>query len=106
MDIPLDAEVQCADGRCGQTSQVIINPVDNTITHVVVEDNSFEDARDRLVPVERVASAVTGGLIGLIVGPVGAVVEAVGGDGCRWRCREEDRYRAAQRVPCGRGGEA
>ncbi|MCA9933700.1 MAG: PRC-barrel domain-containing protein [Ardenticatenaceae bacterium] len=36
MDIPLDVDVFCSDGKCGRSTAVILNPVSQEITHVVV----------------------------------------------------------------------
>jgi len=39
MDIPADADVYCADGLCGRSTYIIINPVAEQITHLVVKEN-------------------------------------------------------------------
>lgn len=51
MDIPLKANVHCTDGRAGQATCVIINPVSRQLTHVVVEEKDPAHLK-RLVPVE------------------------------------------------------
>ncbi len=51
MDIPIKAEVYCADGLCGHSACVILNPVTEQVTHLVVRENSFPFI-ERLVPVE------------------------------------------------------
>ena len=38
MDIPLNAEVRCADGVCGRSTYVIVNPVNEQVTHLVVRE--------------------------------------------------------------------
>jgi sporulation protein YlmC with PRC-barrel domain len=55
-DIPLNAGVQCSDGPCGKTTNVILNPVTHQATHIVLEDKSLGDNRTRMVPVDKVAS--------------------------------------------------
>ena len=55
-DIPIKAKVECADGPCGKSTNVIVNPVKRQVTHVVVQDESLPDNPTRLVPVENVAS--------------------------------------------------
>lgn len=55
-DIPMNAEVICIDGQCGQSTEVIYNPVKRAISHFVVEDASLPDNTTRLVPVEKVES--------------------------------------------------
>ena len=52
--IPLNIEVTCTDGNCGKSSHVIINPLDRSITHVVVEYDSFSDSNKRLVSLDKI----------------------------------------------------
>lgn len=42
MDIKLNAEVQCADGSAGHVSRLILNPIKDELTHIVVKHNSRE----------------------------------------------------------------
>jgi len=53
-DIPLNVTVTCIDGECGKSSHVIINPVNQSVTHIVVENDNFRDSRQRLVPLNKV----------------------------------------------------
>jgi sporulation protein YlmC with PRC-barrel domain len=53
MDIPLNAEVHCADGVCGRSTYVIVNPVNERVTHVVVREEWFPHA-EHLVPLDLV----------------------------------------------------
>ena len=53
MDIPIHAEVRCADGPCGESDCVILNPVTDQITHFVVREKAYPFEK-RLVPVERI----------------------------------------------------
>ncbi len=55
-DIPISAKVECTDGHCGKSTDVIINPIKRKVTHFVVEDSSLPDYTTRLVPVEKVLS--------------------------------------------------
>jgi sporulation protein YlmC with PRC-barrel domain len=64
MDIPINAKVQCTDGRCGKSTYVIINPVKEEVTHFVVKYKELPENPDRLVPVEKIAD-ISGGLIHL-----------------------------------------
>jgi sporulation protein YlmC with PRC-barrel domain len=57
MDIPVNANVRCADGDCGQSVDVIVNPVTQQVTHVVVRERKASHAQ-RLVPVEWVMEAI------------------------------------------------
>jgi sporulation protein YlmC with PRC-barrel domain len=38
MDIPIDAEVFCADGSYGRSTRVILNPTTRQVTHLVVKE--------------------------------------------------------------------
>ena len=51
IDIPLNANVECADGPGGRSSYVIIDPASKQVTHFVVKGNGFHRA-ERLVPVD------------------------------------------------------
>ena len=50
MDIPLDVEVFCSDGACGRSTAIIINPVSQEVTHVVVATQEMLHS-EYLVPV-------------------------------------------------------
>ena len=51
-DIPLKAKVQCSDGHGGSVTAVIVNPVAEEMTHIVVQS---EHLADHLVPLDLVA---------------------------------------------------
>jgi sporulation protein YlmC with PRC-barrel domain len=51
MDIPINAQVACADGPGGRSVSVIINPASRRLTHVVVAEEDFPHT-ERLVPVD------------------------------------------------------
>lgn len=56
-EIPLDAKVQCSDGSCGKTTDVIINPINHTVTHIVLKDKDLpHNNPTRLVPVDMITS--------------------------------------------------
>lgn len=42
MDIPIDADVLCADGPGGRSTSIILNPLSMEVTHVVVRSNKEE----------------------------------------------------------------
>lgn len=50
MEIPLNADVHCPDGRCGRSTYVIMNPATETMTHVVVREQ-WPSRTERLVPI-------------------------------------------------------
>ncbi len=56
MDIPIDAKVICTDGLAGRTAAVIVDPVAEQITHVVVRERSFPHA-EYLAPIQLVTEA-------------------------------------------------
>jgi len=40
MDIPLQAKVECTDGVCGNSAYILINPVSDQVTHLVVKEDT------------------------------------------------------------------
>jgi len=57
MNIPIHTNVECSDGPCGKSTQVIFNPINYQITHFVLENNDLKNEKTRLVPVSNVAKA-------------------------------------------------
>jgi hypothetical protein len=53
-NIPLKAAVQCSDGDCGKSTNIIVNPVSHQVTHFALEDKKLPDNPTRLVPVKMV----------------------------------------------------
>jgi hypothetical protein len=49
MEIPLDVEVHCTDGRCGRSTHIILNPATEQVTHIVVREKQPSRV-ERLVP--------------------------------------------------------
>src|ERR1700722_20040384 len=47
----IGVEATCTDGVCGRVSQVVVDPLAETVTHLVVEPDHREGL-GRLVPVE------------------------------------------------------
>jgi sporulation protein YlmC with PRC-barrel domain len=56
MDIPINVEVLCAGKECGRSTSLVINPVNERITHLVVAEKSFPNI-ERLVPVETILAS-------------------------------------------------
>ena len=56
MDIPIDAPVECADGQYGHTIAIILNPVDDHVSHLIVREPSLLGF-DRMVSVELVTGS-------------------------------------------------
>ena len=63
MEIPLNAQVECTDGVCGQSMYVVINPIADKVTHVVVKVDSSPNP-EYIVPVDFVTDT-TGNMIRL-----------------------------------------
>jgi len=55
VNIPIKAKVECTDGACGRSTNVVVNPVNRAVTHVAIEDKSLPDNPTRLVPMANVA---------------------------------------------------
>jgi hypothetical protein len=53
-EIPLDAQVHCTDGPAGRSTCLIVDPIREAVTQVVVYDGARPIERERVVPVERV----------------------------------------------------
>ncbi len=47
----IGTEVRCSDGICGEVSRVVVNPVANAVTHLVVEPKHGREP-SRLVPLD------------------------------------------------------
>jgi hypothetical protein len=57
MEIPLNAQVECSDGICGRSAYVLINPVTEEVTHVVVKEDASPNT-EYLVPVDIVGETI------------------------------------------------
>ena len=58
MEIPLDAQVECTDGVCGHSAFVLVNPVLDEVTHLVVREDS--SSTEYIVPVDVVSETIAG----------------------------------------------
>lgn len=56
-EIPLKAKVQCTDGPCGSSTNVVFDRDTFQVTHVAIKDKKLPGNPTRLVPVEKVESA-------------------------------------------------
>jgi hypothetical protein len=54
MDFPIDVAVHCADGLCGRSTYVLINPVFDKVTHLVVKE-ARPPHNEYVVPIELVS---------------------------------------------------
>jgi sporulation protein YlmC with PRC-barrel domain len=53
MDIPVDVDVKCAGELCGRSKYLVVNPVKDRITHLVVAEKDYPHI-ERLVPVDQI----------------------------------------------------
>lgn len=56
MDIPINVDVLCAGELCGRSTYLVINPVNERVTHVVVAEKAFPNI-ERLVPVDHILAS-------------------------------------------------
>jgi len=57
MEIPLNAQVECTDGVCGRSVYVLVNPVIDQVTHLVVKEDKFPNT-EYIVPVDLVTETI------------------------------------------------
>jgi len=56
MEIPLQAQVECTDGICGQSMYLLINPVVDKVTHLVVKVDPSNT--EYIVPVDVISETI------------------------------------------------
>lgn len=59
MEIPIGAQVECKDGICGSSVYVLINPVTEKVTHLVVRESTLSQA-EYIVPVDFISDTIAG----------------------------------------------
>jgi len=57
MEIPLKAQVECTDGICGRSEYVLINPLTDQVTNLVVRETASPNT-EYVVPVELVSATI------------------------------------------------
>ena len=57
MEIPLNTQVNCIDGVCGRSELILINPVMNKVTHLVVKEDTTPNT-EYIVPIELMTKTV------------------------------------------------
>lgn len=57
MEIPLNALIECTDGICGRSAYVLINPILDKVTHLVVKED-FSPYIEYMVPVGSVVEVI------------------------------------------------
>ena len=56
MDIPINVDVLCAGEACGRSTCLIINPVNERVTHLVILEKTYPYV-ERLVPISKILSS-------------------------------------------------
>jgi sporulation protein YlmC with PRC-barrel domain len=57
MEIPLNVQVECTDGVFGRSAYVLINPVIDQVTHLVVKEDSSPN-REYIVPIDFITKTI------------------------------------------------
>ena len=57
MEIPLQAQVECTDGICGRSVYVLIDPVSDQVTHLVVKE-AVSPNTEYIVPVAIISETI------------------------------------------------
>jgi len=57
MEIPLQAQVECMDGVCGRSVYVLIDPLIEQVTHLVVKENTSPNT-EYVVPVGVISTTI------------------------------------------------
>ena len=60
MELPINAAIACADGPCGHSTAIILNPISDQVTHLVVREPRLLDT-ERMVPLEFMIESTTNG---------------------------------------------
>jgi len=58
MNIPINAKVYCQGKFCGHTQAVILNPIRDVVTHVVVKESSSPHT-ERVIPIDLVDASLS-----------------------------------------------
>jgi sporulation protein YlmC with PRC-barrel domain len=56
MNIPMNVDVYCSDGLGGRSSQVIVNPTNNQVTHLVVKEKQSPHT-EYMAPIDQVVDS-------------------------------------------------
>jgi sporulation protein YlmC with PRC-barrel domain len=57
MEIPLQAQVECTDGICGRSVYVLIDPLIDQVTHLVVKEDSSPNT-EYIVPMDVISTTI------------------------------------------------
>jgi len=61
MEITLNVEVECIEGKIGRSTYLIVNPISQEVTHLVVRSNKRPHA-ERLIPIKWVKTSSHNGI--------------------------------------------
>jgi sporulation protein YlmC with PRC-barrel domain len=56
LDIPMDAKVLCSGSECGEITYIILNPITDNVTDVVMRDHEIPQV-ERLIPIELITKS-------------------------------------------------
>ncbi len=56
MDIPIGANVYCESEICGHSTYIVVNPINDQITHFVLKEKQFPNL-ERLIPVKYIVES-------------------------------------------------
>jgi hypothetical protein len=56
MEIPLQSQVECIDGPCGSSAYVLINPMADKVTHLVVKEDTSNT--EYVVPIDVLSETI------------------------------------------------
>ena len=59
MEIPLQAQVECTDGVCGKSAYILVNPVTEKVTHLVVSE-AASPYTEYIIPFDLVSESADG----------------------------------------------
>jgi sporulation protein YlmC with PRC-barrel domain len=62
MELPVKTQVECKDGVCGQSVCVVMDPIDDKVTHVVVQEDEAPH-NEYMVPVHLTSRTIAGTLL-------------------------------------------
>ena len=61
IELPINASVACLDGDCGHSLELVVNPQERQVTHLVVQENTVE-RNERLIPVGMISATGPDGI--------------------------------------------
>ncbi|MAT40908.1 MAG: hypothetical protein CL609_01105 [Anaerolineaceae bacterium] len=56
MDIPMNVDVMCVTEVCGRSTYLVVNPVNDEVTHIVIKEKEFPYI-EHLVPIDEIVES-------------------------------------------------